>query len=366
VPEPTPENDSGAWEATLGWRDGQLVLFAAADGEVWARGPSFSDEVVDMALDAAGARLWIVTEDDNGEGSELWTVRVRPPLGAVSRPIDGQLLGDAFGAPRSRAWIDGRGRVLPIDEGVVFFEEGHGERWRFFSGDGGFAPSVPAWRPSSVWFREEVIGTTVYALTHGSLPGLHKMRGRVEPPTLFEPVVEDLGAPPSIWPSSARLQPGAHGGLYLADIENERVVVARLGGKGDLRRATLPVAATRVEQLAVMSRPNSEAGLPWDRLALLLSDPPSLVVIDARPGAESSVLDNRWAHARLASEPVVQDRFFGRFLIAGGNRLLAATRAGVQSFSLRHEAATLRLTRQVDFEGSALRGPIVAADGGEP
>ncbi len=363
VAESAPESDSRAWEATLGWRDGQLVLFAAADGEVWAQGPSFSDEVVDMALDAAGARLWIVTEDDSGEGSELWSVRVRQPVGETSRPLDGQWVGDVFGAPRSRAWIDGRGRVLPIDGGVVFFEEGYGERWRFFSGDGGFARSVAAWRPASVWFRQEVIGTTVYALTHGSLPGLHKMRGRIEPPTLFDPVVEVLGVRPGSWPSSARLKPGAHGGMYLADIESERVVVARLGGEGDLRRAALPVAAARIEQLAVMAGPSSEAGLPWDRLALLLSEPPSVVVIEVRPGTEPSVLEHRWAHAPLASDPVVQDRFFGRFLIAGGDRLLAATRAGVQSFSLRHAAATLRLTRQIDFEGSALRGPVVAADG---
>jgi hypothetical protein len=339
------------------------VLFAVADGEVWAQGPSFSDEVVDMALDAAGARLWIVTEDDSGEGTELWSVRVRLPLGEARRPPEGEWAGDVFGVPRSRVWIDGRGRVLPIDGGVVFFEEGYGERWRFFSDDGGFARSVAAWRPASVWFRQEELGTAVYALTHGSLPGLHKMRGWIEPPTLFDPVVENLGIRPGSWPSSARLKPGAHGGMYLADIENERVVVARLGGADDLRPATLPVAATRIEQLAVMSAPTSEAGLPWDRLALLLSDPPSLVVVEVRPSAEPGALEHRWTHARLASKPVVQDRFFGRFLVVRGDRLLVATRAGVQSFLLRRAGATLRVTRLPEFEGSSLRGPLVATDG---
>jgi hypothetical protein len=335
-----------------------LVLFGTADGKPWAHGPWFGEGVVDMALDRAADSLWVVTEDPTGEGTELYSLRFTPPDTDAMR--DREEATDVFGMPQSRAWLDGRARVLPVPGGVLLFEEGYGERWRFLAGDGGFAPSVPAWRPASVWARHGVNGTTIHALAYGVLPGLHQMQAWLGAPMLLSPGVAPLGVTPGSWPSSARLQPGRHGGLYLADIHAGQLVLSRVGGSEDVRRQRFAVPAARIEQLLVIDGPAAADGAAWERVVVLLNEPPAVAIVDLRVAATPGLLEHRLRYAPLQASAVVQDRFFGRFMLVRGDWVLVATAAGVEAFDVRKGLEQpLALPR---FDGSYLSGPLVLVE----
>jgi hypothetical protein len=328
-----PRPDLVAWTA-----GGELVIADGVTGAVRQVTAEVGGIERDGALDPWGGRLLTFESDDDSGGGEI-----------ASHPLLPGPEGTVLGAREHLAWVDGRVRLLPSPFGVVVFEEGYGQRWKLLGAAPG--PSVIAPPPASAWIEIGPASATVHALA-GDV-ALERITAQVGPAGLGPPSVEVLPAG-STPPPPARLVPApALGDAVLVDVAGGELEVRRVDSAsvGPAARVPLGGPGARVE-----------AALPIDGgeiVVLLMSSPSALTAIRLDPGGAVTSM----AGVPLPGEVTQAAPFFSRDVARlGQDHVVAATSTGVYALRLTRDAGGVQLEMESAFDGSALRGPVLALE----
>ena len=322
--------DAPSWLAFDG--DGAIVRFDGQTGAIDAWAEPLADDggegLRDLAVDCRGERV-VVYRELGDQGGELG-----------ERRLD----ADGFGPWHGRASVDGWMRSTPLEQGVLSFEVGYGERWRVLRDDGRPSASVPLPVPRSLWLSPD--GGSLDALVlRGTAPTwLSWVRASLGPDGF-----EVLSEAPLAWGEPAALatmrSTRRHDGMLVARSHDGELQLHQLHPERDPELLlSVPVGAGTVEEI-VAHEPHAYE----DRFWILLREPSELVAVSLQTRAAVSVS----LEGRVAGE----QPFFSRALVVRGRRAWVATEAGVLAFDWVGGEEP-EVVADAHFEGAALHGPL--------
>ncbi len=309
--------------------EGALVLIDPTDGALVDRRElaHLGDHPADLVLDVERARILLVLEAEGGEGDAA----------IVAVPFDGESLG----AATKLAGTLGHARLAVLREGIVLASDGDGPRVRLLRHDGEPTPGR-ALDPVRTWWAE---GARVEGLALGR--GVEAVRFALQVDANGGIEVAER-RPIGIAPEEAT--------LVITEAGEEVVVLRGADGAIDLSMID-PSSGRAGEPLrrlaALPGRLDAAAAWPAGHVALAIAKPAALVIASLQGEEEialplaTSTPSGAYGQASLA---VVLDRLF------------VGTKAGLVAFRADGEGP-IEILPARDFDGSGLRGPLIAVPG---